>query len=178
MSGETSGLLRLVLVFVEIAMHRRGPETVPESQFLFGLLLVVYFVVSLFATLMAQPFTLAIGIVAFDTVFYLGIVWVLLELYKRSNRFLQTASALLGTGVILTMLQIPIFATADFDNAESTFTSAGAWLFLLSLLWSIDVAGFILSRALQLSYFAGVSIVIMYAFSSFTLGGFLFPVAS
>jgi len=178
MSGVTSGLIRLVLIFVEIALHRSGPDALPESRFLFGLLLTIYFVVGVAAALILRPFTVAIGIVAFDTALYLGVVWLLLALYKVSNRYLQTASALLGTGIIMTLAQIPIFATADFDNAEVTLTSGGVVLFLLSLVWSLDIAAFVLSRALQLSYFAAVLIVTMYVVSSFTLGRSLFPVPS
>ena len=65
-----------------------------------------------------------------------------------------------------------------FENGEVNTPNLGTWLFFLLILWSIDVAGFVLSRALQQSYVVGVLIVLVYAFGSFTLGGLVFPVAS
>ncbi len=64
------------------------------------------------------------------------------------------------------------------ENAEVETPNVGTWLFFLLILWLIDVAGFVLSRALQQPYVVGVLVVLVYMFGSFTLGGLLFPVAS
>ncbi len=178
MSGETSGLWRLGLVFVDIALHRRGPEHVPASGFLLGLLLLVYVATSVVATQIEQPLTRAVGLVIFDTALYIGFVWVVLALFRYSSRFVQTASALLGAETFLTLIGIPILSLAGFGNDEVNTLNVGTWLFFLLILWLIDVAGFVLSRAVQQSYAVGVFAVLVYMFGSFTLGGLLFPVAN
>jgi len=178
MSGETSSLWRLGLEFVEIALHRRGPEHLPASGFLFGLLLLIYVIASVVATQIAQPLPRAVSMVIFDTALYVSFIWMLLAVFRYSNRFLQTISALLGAETFLTIIGIPILSLAGFENGTVETPNAGTWLFFLLILWSIDVAGFVLSRALQQSYAVGVSVVLVYALGSFTLGGLLFPVAS
>jgi len=171
-------LLQLGLVFVDIVLHRRGPEHVPASGFLFGLLLIAYLIASVAATQIAEPLDRAVGMVVFDTALYVGFIWLLLSFLSHSNRFLQTASAIFGAQLVLTLIGIPLLVFAGFDNGELEAPNAATWLFFLLILWSIDVASFVLSRALQLSYVVGVMIVLGYSFGSFTLGGLLFPVTS
>lgn len=178
MSGQTSSLWRLGLVFVEIALHRRGPEYLPASGFLFGFLLLIYVTVSVVAAQIAQPLSRAVGIMIFDTAFYVGFIWMVLAMFQYSSRFIQTISALLGSETFLTLIGIPILLSAGFENGDIETPNASTWLYLLLILWSIDVAGFVLSRALQQPYVVGVFVVLVYMFGSFTLGGLLFPVAS
>ena len=178
MPGETSGLWRLGLVFVDIALHRRGPEHVPASGFLFGLLLLVYVATGVAAMQFVQPPARAVGLVIFDTVLYVGFVWLVLALFRYPSRFVQTTSALLGAETVLTLIEIPVLSLAGFENGEVDAPNIGTWLFFLLILWSIDINGFVLSRALQQSYVVGVLIVLGYVFGSFTLGGLLFPAAS
>ena len=178
MFGETKDLWRLGLVFADIALHRRGPEHLPSSGFLFSLLLIMYLVASVVATQIAEPLARAVGMVLFDTALYVGFIWLLLSALSHPDRFLQTASAIFGAQTLLTLIGIPVLMMAGFENGELESPNAGTWLFLLLILWSIDIAAFVLSRALQRSYVVGVMIVLGYSFGSFTLGGLLFPVAS
>jgi hypothetical protein len=178
MFGETNNLWRLGSVFVDIALHRRGPEHLPVSGFLFGFLLVLYVVASIIATQVAEPLGRAVGMVLFDTALYVAFMWLLLSALSRPGRFYQTASAIFGAQTLLTLIGIPILMAAGFDNGELEAPNAATWLFFLLILWSIDIAGFVLSRALQLSYVVSVMIVLGYSFGSFTLGGLLFPVIS
>ena len=163
---------------MDIALHRRGPEHVPSSGFLFGLLFFVYVATGIAAMQFVQPLARAVGLVIFDTALYVGFVWLVLALFRYPNRFVQTTSALLGAETVLTLIEIPVLSLAGFENGEVDTPNIGTWLFLLLILWSIDINGFVLSRALQQSYVVGVLIVLGYVFGSFTLGGLLFPPAS
>ena len=171
-------LWRLGIVFVDIALHRRGPEHIPSSAFLFGLLTTIYLIVSIVATQVAEPFPRAVGMVIFDTLLYLGFIWLLLSIRSYPDRFYQTVSAIFGAQTFLTLIGIPILISIGIESGEIETFNVGRWLFFILILWSIDIASFVLSRALQLSYFLGVLIVLGYSFSSLTLGGLLFPVAS
>ena len=171
-------LWRLGIVFVDIALHRRGPEHIPSSAFLFGLLTTIYLIASIVATQVAEPFPRAVGMVIFDTLLYLGFIWLLLSIRSYPDRFYQTVSAIFGAQTFLTLIGIPILISIGVESGEIETFNVGSWLFFVLILWSIDIASFVLSRALQLSYFLGVLIVLGYSFSSLPLGGLLFPVAS
>ena len=167
---------RLSLVFFYIALHRRGPEDLPASGFLLGLLVVVYGFMSFAAAKIVEPWPRAVAMVVFDMGLYMVFLWVLLALFGRVPRYPQTVSALLGSGTLLTLLSIPILFFGDFANYENTEPSLATLLFFLLIIWSIDVAGFVVSRALPVSYVVGVLIVLGYTFGSASLGRLLFPV--
>ena len=178
MFGVTKDLWRLGLVFVDIALHRRGPENLPSSSFLFGLLTIVYVIVSIVATQVAEPLPRAVGMVVFDTALYLAFLWLLLSLRSYPDRFFQTVSAIFGAQTFLTLIGIPILMSSGIENGDIEAPTARTWLLFILIRGAIDIAGCGLARAMQLSYFVGVMIGLGYSFSSFTLGGLLFPVAS
>ena len=169
---------RLSLAFVDIALHRRGPEDLPASQFLFGLILVCYFAVGLAVLQIREPASSALRAVVFEGAVYMGFVWILLHLFGHSARFLQTASALLGTEIFLNLIAAPLVLWIELAGDADPAPIAPTLLFPLIILWGIDIAGFVLSRALQLPYIVGVLIVIGYLFGSLALRGVLFPAAA
>ena len=101
-----------------------------------------------------------------------------MKLFDHSRRFLQTGTALLGAETLLSLIGIPILAWIDAVRTSGGEPTAGTFVYLLLFLWSLDVAGFILSKALQHAYFVGVLIVLGYVMMSFTLREYFFPVVS
>lgn len=157
----------LISVFVDIALHRRGPQHLPASQFLVGLLFVVDFAVGL-ASLRVDGSVSgrsALFLVA-DALAYLGYVWVVLNIFSRQRRFKQTASALLGTDVLLNVLGIPLLVWDNAVNAGKSDLTLPALLYIGLFFWSLDIGGYIVSRALDRPYIVGVLIVVMYVMTS------------
>lgn len=183
---------RLTQVFAEIALHRRGPDELPASRFLFGLILSIYLTVGFVSLLVSEPaerlleltilgstlYLGFIGLIILETFLYLLFVWIVLKLFDHSRRFLQTGTALLGAETLLSLIGIPILAWIDAVRTSGGEPTAGTFVYLLLFLWSLDVAGFILSKALQHAYFVGVLIVLGYVMMSFTLREYFFPVVS
>ena len=166
-------MLPLVLAFIDIALHRRGPEQLPASSFLLGLVLVVYLVVA-FATLRLDPppVNLAMLLVVNATL-YGGFVWAVLKTFKHERRFMQTAIALLGTDTLFNVMSLPlVWLNGQADATTMTLPEA---LRLLVLIWSIDVSGFVLSRAIGRPYVVGVGIMVGYVLLSISLQASLFP---
>jgi hypothetical protein len=159
-------VLRLILAFVDIMLHRRGPEDLPSSTFLVWLLLVVSLGVEL-TILFANdgtPRGAAVSVlVAFLDVWF---VWALLRAFSRQRRFRQTMCALLGAETILNLVGAPLVplvasaaASAATSQPQITFP-----LILTALLgiWSIDIAAFVFARALERPYVLCVAIMLGY----------------
>jgi hypothetical protein len=166
-------LLPLVLAFIDIALHRRGPEQLPASSFLLGFVLVVYLVVA-FATLRLDPpaANLTMLLVA-GVMLYAGFVWAVLKAFKHEKRFMQTAIALLGTDTLFNVMSLPLL-WLNRPADETTMTLPGL-LLLIVFFWSIDVSGFVLSRAIGRPYVVGVGIMVGYVLLSISLRASLFP---
>ncbi|HEX5421404.1 MAG TPA: hypothetical protein VFY39_15535 [Gammaproteobacteria bacterium] len=165
---------RLCLTFVDIALHRRGPDVLPPSQFLLGLELATYFIVGLAMQLDAS-LPRAILSVLIDRGFYLGMVYLVLLSFDKRRRFLQTATALVGTDVFLNLVSLPLLLWQTALGAPPTQATAPQVLFLIVVVWSIDVSGYILARALSRPYIVGLSIVLVYVYLSMALRNVIFP---
>lgn len=165
----------LTAAFIDIALHRRGPEDLPASQFLLGLVLLAYLVVSALTLTVISATRTHVILVLLELVADLGVVFLLLQFFQKGTRFLQTATALVGTGVVLGVIYIPLLHWDELLAAPPTELTTPRFLILLLFIWSLDVAGFILSRALGKPYIVGVSIVIVYELASMALREALFP---
>ena len=149
----------LTAAFVDIALHRSSPDRLPADRFLIGLLLTLNIPVRLFGLYLAgPPRSLAYLLVLGDTVAFLVFVYFVLRYFGRRRRFLQTASALLGTDTLFNLIAIPIAAAQD-PAAEAVIVG---WVYLVLFLWSIDVAGFVISKAVEQPYLVGIMFVILY----------------
>jgi hypothetical protein len=157
-------VLRLILAFVDIMLHRRGPEDLPSSKFLVWFLLVVSVGVEL-AVLFANDQSMRAAAVS---VLVAGLdvwfVWALLRTFNRQRRFAQTMSALLGTETILNVVGAPLVPLLNASASASAEPQITLPLLLTALLgiWSIDIAAFVFARALERPYVLCVAIMLGY----------------
>src|SRR5690606_8778540 len=105
----------------------------------------------------------------------LAVVFLVLQVFDKGRRFLQTATALVGTGVMLSLINIPLLHWDEVLQAPPTELTTPRFLMLLLFVWSLDIAGHILSKALGKPYIVGVSIVVVYELASLSLLEALFP---
>lgn len=170
---------RLAAAFFDIALHRRGPEHLPASQFLLGLLFVSYLIVGFVAIRIGQPGAAnAIGLFIADSLVFYAYIWVVLYVCKHPRRFLQTASALVGVDIFFNLLSLPLAAWNGAVEPAEADPTLPLLLFLVLFFWSVDVAGYIVSRATERPYIVGVLIVIMYVMVSMSVRESFAPVPS
>jgi hypothetical protein len=158
-------VLRLIFAFVDVMLHRRGPESLPSSKFLLwaliGLSILADGVIVWLAGAPGRAYAVRLLVIGFDIWF----VWALLRTFNRQARFRQTMTAMLGAGVLLAILQVPLVlsaANAPPPDAQASTLTLPDLLWLLVLVWSIDISAFVFSRALERPYFLCVAIVIGY----------------
>lgn len=168
----------LAAAFVEITLHRRGPESLPASRFLFGFVLVCYVSMGLLVLGLRGAFSpLQLLIFCGDLALYLAFVFAVLRFFKLDRRFRQTAIALLGSDIVINACSLPLALVGQMTGA-ATDSGPLLWVFFGLLLWWIDVAGFVLSRALNQPYIVGLMLVILYVMTSFSLQDYLTPAAT
>lgn len=159
----------LTSAFIEIALHRRGPQDLPASRFLMLVLLIVYFPVgTMVLFLRGSMDTFQFGYLIADTVLYLAFIFAVLRFFKRDRRFIQTVCALLGTDVFINAVSAP-FALAGRISGVSEEESVLIWVYLVLFFWWIDVAGYILAKAIDQPYIVGLMFVILYVMTSLSI---------
>jgi len=158
-------VLRLIFAFVDIMLHRRGPESLPSSPFLFWALLALSVAADCSIIWLAGESGRAFFVSLLVTGLDIWFVWALLRTFNRQARFRQTMTAMLGAEVLLGLLQAPLVRplveAPPPDPQNPTITLPGL-LLLVILIWSIDISAFVFSRALERPYLLCAAMVIGY----------------
>jgi hypothetical protein len=159
-------VLRLILAFVDIMLHRRGPEDLPSSRFLLWAALALSVVADFLILWLAERSGRWLAVAALVLGLNFWFVWALLRTFNKQSRFRQTMTALLGANVVLTVLQAPIVSllmAAPPQDAENPVMTLPRFIGALLLVWAVDVSAFVFSRALERPYLLCLAIVIAYA---------------
>ena len=113
-------------------------------------------------TLLEEPAAAWLVFVLLDPVLLTAGVYLLLKLFGKTDRFLQTATAVLGTGVVLGLcmfLPVQWLLTAAGVPVEST--AAGLVALGMVVVFAL-VTGRILELATESSLFTGITLSLTY----------------
>ncbi|MEJ2515110.1 MAG: hypothetical protein P8080_10640 [Gammaproteobacteria bacterium] len=170
----------LIRLFLDIAMHRRGPEDVPHSGTVLVLALAAYLATGALALVPGdQPVLPRLLLDASMLVLFMG---ALLVFTGRGARMMQTLAALLGTGALLTAASVPFvwlaYSAVDAEGqaAANDPVVLGSSLALIGLLgFSLLVTGHIVRSAMDWPYAGGVLVAVVYFGLSVEVFRRLFP---
>lgn len=157
---------------VDLLLARCGPQDLPWSKSLLWKLVWLALAVDYFGTiLLAEAET---TMLRFVVSFACGLVlpWLALTLVGKRERYVQTLTALLATGIVVTLVFLPLaLAAIAFGMTEATGDSSSARQGLVALLllavmvWKIWVVGNIWHHALEWPFLAGIGVaLLMFAF--------------
>jgi len=168
-------LLVLVKPFLLICLLRAGPRDLPASAFLLGLALAASTVGStLVAVFLLGPWRALLEGIA-ETLL-LGLLTVsLLGVLRLQARIVQTLTALAGSGTLIGLLALPIYAWARGLGDAEVANPLPTLLLLALLAWSLVVSGHILRQAMAVPFFVGLMVSVMFYWISVTVLTALFP---
>jgi hypothetical protein len=156
-------VLQFLKVFVDIVLWRRGPQDLPASSLLLGICAAAYAAVSVAQlALLDEPVAAWLVFVVLDPVLLAAGTWLLLKLFGKRERFLQTATAVLGTGALLGFaLFLPVQWLLAMVHVEPGSTVAGVAALSLVVVFAL-VTGRILQLATDSNLFTGVALSLTY----------------
>jgi hypothetical protein len=154
---------KFLRIFVDIVLWRRGPQDLPVSGLLLAFTVAAYVAVSIVQlALLDESASSWLFFLVVDPLLLAAWVWLLLRLYGKRERFLQTASAVFGAGAALGLalylpLQVLVMALGEAP------TSGTAQVFgLLVLVTFALVTGRIFKLATDSNLFTGVAVALTY----------------
>ena len=183
----------IVSVFWRICLFKTGPDVIPANNFLLGLLIALNIVISWSATMLLQAVVpispevtnqmdaqelaaLSDGFLLFARVLVSlastgALIWGLLNLMSHGARTNKVLCAVFGCDIILTTLT---FVTVYIG--QTLLPALGQFAMLGTFLWSLSVTGFILHRALEISWGFGIAaslfiMIFSFAISQVAIGG-------
>lgn len=168
---------RLLHRFFDICLLRAGPQDLPASTVLLWLSLLAYFTVGMVMSVQNLDVAHATLLVALDSALLAALLFALLWSRNALDRYLQTLTALLGTGAILQLAAMPILSWQQQglgDEGVSAGLMISSLLLWIWLLWDLIVVGHILRHTLSTRLPIGVLIGLAYLFISYSVTRILF----
>ncbi len=168
----------LLWYFLDLCRLRATPQQLPASR---ALLLLVAGLSLLAGVLLLQvarvDATTAVLESGVDLGLMLGVLFVSLGALRRGSRFLQTATALLGSGALFALLAIPLQAMLPVDTAAADSSGLSGVLLVALVIWNMLVYGHILRHAFDVQLGFAVGLAVLYSLFSFLAMTQLFPMA-
>lgn len=159
--------------FWQICIFRTGPEVIPASQLLLGLLLIISALVSWAGAMVLQAWLpvspevsnqlteaeierLSSGLLVFTRVVVglactAALIAGLLAVWGYSTRITKTLTAVYGTDIIITTLTV-----LGMGIGQLFHPMAGQLAITSMFFWNVSVLGFILHKALEISWGFGI----------------------
>jgi len=150
-------------IFIDIVLWRRGPQDLPASGLLLVVAVAAYIAVSVVQlALLGETAATWLFFMVVDPLLLAAWVWLVLRLYGHSDRFLQTASAVFGTGAVLGLcLYLPLQVIVIGLGQQPTSGLAQLFALLLVVAFAL-VTGRIIRLATDSSMFTGIAVALTY----------------
>jgi len=146
-------MLALFQTLFDIIRLRKGPDAIPYSWFLCLITMALWLFAGMTMTIMAEglgdkdfligTFTGVVGLACYASIVVLS---------GHTPRLLQTVTAVLGCGAVLSLL----FVAGNLFLTPLLSESITNLVLTLILFWSIPVEGHIIARAIDRHWYVGI----------------------
>lgn len=169
-------MIQLIKLFWDICAVKAAPQDLPASSFLLVLAVLAYFVTGAVVAAFQWPLSQAVLAAFLDTVFLTVLSRVLLWARMLSGRFVQTLTALAGSGAVMTVIALPLVMWQSFVGVtDANAPTLPSWLLMIWMIWNVVVVGHILRHALSTVLPLGIGLAAVYAYITFQLMRIFLP---
>jgi cytochrome b len=153
---STDPIQRWLMSWLQQCLLRRAPQDDPLSYSALQWSIAGYALLDLLQAGAGSDWSVAVGMTVLDILVMVLFVWAVLLLGRKSARFGQTLTALAGTGVVLSLLALPLILLATRAQGAGDPAAVVVLGWLLLLFWSIAVQAHIYRHALSTGYGTGL----------------------
>ncbi len=172
----------LLLAFFDICRLIKRPQDIPESKNLLTLCLVVYGLLSILLAMLSLSTDKAVLAGVLEVILIMVFTQALLQTRGKSLRWTQTVTALAGTGIIISLIALPLYILTGVGGSNEINSSASQVLGLLLLVslacWNIVIMGHILRHALEVNFMLAIVLAITYIWIIFSFTSAIMPVGT
>jgi hypothetical protein len=161
----TESMLSTLKTCLDIALLRRDPSDLPASPPLLGAMIVLFLVLNSILSSIFRPeveswFMQLLASVAFSILWY----WMLLRLFGKPERFLQTMTAIVGFGCLITPVLVPLTGMIAPYAAKPEEAAPLVLVLLPVAIYVVYVTARILRAAIERPMFQAVALVLLQTF--------------
>lgn len=163
----------LIGLFLDVCLLRKGPADVPASKTLLKLTIGLYMVIGLVSWSIGrdnllQSLPVSFLLAVFEMLLIITFVNIVLNVAGFPERILQTVTAMIGTGVMITVVAIPLLIWHYSIDPEYRNASAPSLLSLGLQIWLLAIYSRILADSVNQPSWVGTILSVVYIFSSWT----------
>ena len=181
MSGPRFDAGAFATLVRDLCQLRRGPEDVPYSTTLLGVLIAVSTAVDLMTGVVIGESSNMLACSLVSTGVVLALCWIALAARRLVNRMVQTSSALIACGIVFSLLIVPIsWLAMPLPVPPASLTPLQmllGWVTLAILAWSLVVTAHIMRRALDAPFAFGFLLALAWWLAARSLDHVLFDPA-
>ncbi len=163
------------LRILAILLLRAGPQQLPYSLSLCATLTLLYVASGALVLTTSMNIGQAAANMALDVAVLLSFSYFCLSLLKYRARFVQTASALTGTGIAYHLLAWPLFVQIYNMQPQGQGAKIAALLMLLLISWQVLVFAHVFRHAMQMSMMRALALSFGYLFLSMAAAEVILP---
>ncbi len=159
-----------LLSWLDQCLLRRAPQDDSRSTAALRWSILGYFAMDLLQAMPGTDQAQAFGMAMADALLMILFSWAVLTLSGKATRWMQTLTALAGTGMLLGLFAVPLVLQVNRSVESGDQPGAllvSAWLLLL--VWSIAVQAHIFRHALSSRYGVGVLVAILHTLLAIAL---------
>ena len=153
----------------------KGPQDFPHSMVLMRLCLMAYFLTGLPGLMSTTNFESSVFAMALDTAVLVAFVYLCLQAFGKSERYVQTVIALASTGALFQLIVLPLlFNTQEAQQATDAMLSLSL-LLLMFVSWHLAVYAHILRESFSIRLPAAMALTICYVVITVVARKIIFP---
>jgi len=165
----------LLKAYMHLCLLSKGPQSIPYSNILLRIVLVLYFVTGVLSSLPSSSFGQSVLMMCVDIFVLMLFCWGCLQIFRKLSRFNQMMTAILGTGSLFQLLAWPLMFYFEIAQAKQVIVPELGFLLLMLISWNLAVYAHIFRESFGIRLYAAFFITLAYAVISVTLRQLLFP---
>lgn len=154
-----AALLRFI---IDLCLLRAGPQRLPSASVLMWLFVVIYCALGVAVYLSRYPLQFAISASVLETLLLAAFIQVMLKVWNKPERFVQTLTAVLAAWTLLGLLVLPLVYSMHGMEAGSRDAIYVFFGMTFYLAWNLAVMGHVLRHALEIPLYGGVGLSVLY----------------
>lgn len=162
----------LFLAFFDICRLAKKPQDIPESKNFLRLCLLFYAFLSILLAALSQTADRAIVAGLLDVLMMMLFMYALLQINGKLSRWPQTVTALAGTGIIMSIVALPVYLLIGIGDVNELSLSSEQTIGLLLLAtlacWNIVIMSHILKHALETHFAIAFFLAMTYIWIAFS----------
>ena len=140
--------------YLRISIFIDSPSSLPAGMACIPLTLLVYVITGVWWLADVQGVTAVLVQICLEVGILYAISFMVLKFRKKTERVLQTMSALIGSSLVISLVSMPVLSLLPEAPGENEINALTLQVNLLLLFWNLAVISLIFKRAFEVSTIA------------------------